>query len=228
MTPYADPLLLDRCAALVGAAAGTPGRGPWPPTDPRDQRRPGRRQDHPRAGRARCRSCRPAPRRTRRPRPDGRLPPAQRRARPARSPAPQGCAGHLRRPGVCRHAHHRPRAAASARCGRPASTTPWGNPTRTPSRSPRTPTSSSPRATTCCCRTAAGRTSARSWTRCGSATSPAEQRRARLVDRHVLTGREVGDAEAWVDRSDEANARLVVTGRLDADLVLVDGRVVGA
>ncbi|MGA8977702.1 MAG: nucleoside/nucleotide kinase family protein [Pedococcus sp.] len=53
-----------------------------------------------------------------------------------------------------------------------------------------------------------------------------EQRRARLIDRHVLTGREVDDAEAWVDRSDEANARLVVTGRLDADLVLVDGRVV--
>ncbi|MEO5982843.1 MAG: nucleoside/nucleotide kinase family protein [Pedococcus sp.] len=53
-----------------------------------------------------------------------------------------------------------------------------------------------------------------------------EQRRTRLIDRHVLTGREVGDAEAWVDRSDEANARLVVTGRNEADVVLVDGRVV--
>ena len=54
----------------------------------------------------------------------------------------------------------------------------------------------------------------------------AEQRRARLVDRHVLTGREVDDAEAWVDRSDEANARLVVTGRDRADVVVVDGLVV--
>lgn len=54
----------------------------------------------------------------------------------------------------------------------------------------------------------------------------AEQRRARLVDRHVLTGRDVDDAEAWVERSDEANASLVVTGRDEADVVVVDGRVV--
>ena len=52
-----------------------------------------------------------------------------------------------------------------------------------------------------------------------------EQRRRRLIDRHVLTGREADDAAAWVDRSDEANARLVSTGRHEADVVVVDGRV---
>jgi pantothenate kinase len=51
------------------------------------------------------------------------------------------------------------------------------------------------------------------------------RRRTRLVERHVLAGREPDDAQAWVDRSDEANARLVVTGRDEADLVLVDGRI---
>ena len=54
----------------------------------------------------------------------------------------------------------------------------------------------------------------------------AEQRRQRLVERHVLAGREPDDAEAWVDRSDEANARLVGAGVDEADLVLVDGHVV--
>ena len=49
------------------------------------------------------------------------------------------------------------------------------------------------------------------------------RRRTRLIERHVLAGREPDDAEAWVDRSDEANARLVATGRDQADLVLVDG-----
>ena len=53
----------------------------------------------------------------------------------------------------------------------------------------------------------------------------AEQRRSRLIDRHVLTGREVDDAEAWVDQSDEANARLVVGGRDEADVVIVDGQI---
>ena len=51
------------------------------------------------------------------------------------------------------------------------------------------------------------------------------RRRTRLVERHVLAGREPDDAQAWVDGSDEANARLVVTGRDEADLVLVDGRI---
>lgn len=53
-----------------------------------------------------------------------------------------------------------------------------------------------------------------------------EQRRGRLIERHVLAGRAPDDAEAWVDRSDEANARLVATGRDEADLVLADGRVI--
>lgn len=52
-----------------------------------------------------------------------------------------------------------------------------------------------------------------------------EQRRSRLIDRHVLTGRAADEAAAWVDRSDEANARLVTTGRHEADVVVVDGRV---
>ncbi|TPG16383.1 nucleoside/nucleotide kinase family protein [Pedococcus bigeumensis] len=52
-----------------------------------------------------------------------------------------------------------------------------------------------------------------------------EQRRSRLIERHVLSGRQADDAAAWVHRSDEANARLVVTGRHEADVVLVDGRV---
>lgn len=53
-----------------------------------------------------------------------------------------------------------------------------------------------------------------------------DRRRQRLIDRHVETGRALEDATAWVDRSDEANARLVAGGRDFADLVLVDGRIV--
>ena len=55
-----------------------------------------------------------------------------------------------------------------------------------------------------------------------------DERRARLVTRHVAAGRDPTDASAWVQRSDEANARLVTSAGLGlADLVLVDGRVVG-
>lgn len=50
----------------------------------------------------------------------------------------------------------------------------------------------------------------------------------RLIDRHVGTGRERGDATEWVLRSDEANARTVDGGAERADVVLVDGRVVRA
>ena len=50
-------------------------------------------------------------------------------------------------------------------------------------------------------------------------------RRDRLIRRHVETGRDVDDATAWVDRSDEANARRVGPTVDGADLVLVDGRV---
>jgi pantothenate kinase len=51
-------------------------------------------------------------------------------------------------------------------------------------------------------------------------------RRRRLIARHVEAGRSLEDATAWVDRSDEANARLVEAAAAAADLVLVDGRVV--
>ncbi len=47
-----------------------------------------------------------------------------------------------------------------------------------------------------------------------------EMRRERLVSRHVAFGKEPREAEAWVDRVDEANARLVAEGRAKADLVL--------
>nr|WP_238338158.1 nucleoside/nucleotide kinase family protein [Pedococcus badiiscoriae] len=55
---------------------------------------------------------------------------------------------------------------------------------------------------------------------------PGDERRRRLIDRHVESGRPPQEATAWVDRSDEANARLVVGGHEAADLVLVDGRIV--
>ncbi|MFG3404915.1 nucleoside/nucleotide kinase family protein [Streptomyces sp. NPDC048142] len=42
----------------------------------------------------------------------------------------------------------------------------------------------------------------------------------RLVDRHVRHGRPRPDAEEWVARSDEANARLVERGRGRADLIV--------
>jgi pantothenate kinase len=42
----------------------------------------------------------------------------------------------------------------------------------------------------------------------------------RLVERHVRFGKERSFAERWVARSDEANARLVETGRDRADLVV--------
>jgi pantothenate kinase len=52
-------------------------------------------------------------------------------------------------------------------------------------------------------------------------------RRRRLIARHVEAGRSLQDATAWVDRSDEANARLVEEAAAwsAADLVLVDGRI---
>jgi pantothenate kinase len=51
-------------------------------------------------------------------------------------------------------------------------------------------------------------------------------RRDRLIQRHVGHGRSVEAATAWVDRSDEANARLVAlcSTRPDALLHLDDGR----
>ena len=51
-------------------------------------------------------------------------------------------------------------------------------------------------------------------------------RQQRLVERHVAAGREPDDARAWVENSDEANARRVVPTAPSADVVLVDGHVV--
>ena len=48
------------------------------------------------------------------------------------------------------------------------------------------------------------------------------KRIVRLVDRHVRHGKTREDAEKWVRRSDEANARLVATTRERADLVVVE------
>ncbi|MER5888246.1 nucleoside/nucleotide kinase family protein [Streptomyces sp. NPDC001941] len=42
----------------------------------------------------------------------------------------------------------------------------------------------------------------------------------RLVERHVRFGKDRAHAQAWVERSDEANARLVARGRERADLVV--------
>lgn len=52
-------------------------------------------------------------------------------------------------------------------------------------------------------------------------------RQQRLIARHVEAGREPEDARAWVSRSDEANALLVTPTAAHADVVLLDGRVVG-
>ncbi len=54
---------------------------------------------------------------------------------------------------------------------------------------------------------------------------PEDVRRERLVARHVEAGRAPDDAVRWVAGSDEANASLVAEGADAADLVLVDGRV---
>jgi pantothenate kinase len=48
-------------------------------------------------------------------------------------------------------------------------------------------------------------------------------RRERLVARHVQFGKPPAEAAAWVDRSDEANARLVARTRPGADLVVTRG-----
>ncbi|MFC4496571.1 nucleoside/nucleotide kinase family protein [Streptomyces ovatisporus] len=42
----------------------------------------------------------------------------------------------------------------------------------------------------------------------------------RLIDRHVRYGKSRAEAESWVHRSDEANARLIAPGREAADLVV--------
>ncbi len=56
---------------------------------------------------------------------------------------------------------------------------------------------------------------------------PADLRLSRLIARHQVHGRTAVDAERWVHRSDEANARLVVASRHRADAVMdvASGRV---
>ena len=54
---------------------------------------------------------------------------------------------------------------------------------------------------------------------------PDEVRVPRLVARHVAFGRSPAAARAWVERSDEANARLVAAHRHVADRVLQPGSV---
>ena len=49
---------------------------------------------------------------------------------------------------------------------------------------------------------------------------PGEVRRERLIARHVEFGRDPNDAAEFVDRSDAANAVLVETSRMRADLVV--------
>jgi pantothenate kinase len=46
-------------------------------------------------------------------------------------------------------------------------------------------------------------------------------RRERLVARHMRYGRSAEEAQRWVARTDEPNARLVEAGRAGADLLLV-------
>jgi pantothenate kinase len=47
-------------------------------------------------------------------------------------------------------------------------------------------------------------------------------RRDRLIARHVEFGKSLAEATAWVDRSDEFNARLVAGTKASADLVVTD------
>ncbi|WP_255991536.1 nucleoside/nucleotide kinase family protein [Chitinolyticbacter albus] len=48
----------------------------------------------------------------------------------------------------------------------------------------------------------------------------AELRRQRLVERHMRFGRDEAAARAWVEQTDEPNARLIAQGRDGADLIV--------
>jgi len=54
-------------------------------------------------------------------------------------------------------------------------------------------------------------------------TGEDDVRRARLVSRHVAFGKDPDAAARWVERSDEANARLVVESAHRADRLVVNG-----
>lgn len=55
---------------------------------------------------------------------------------------------------------------------------------------------------------------------CWYVDGPEDERVRRLVARHIEFGKAPAEAEAWVHRSDEANARLIATTRSKADLVV--------
>jgi len=48
-----------------------------------------------------------------------------------------------------------------------------------------------------------------------------ELRRRRLVERHMRFGRNLEEATAWVETTDEPNARLIAKGKARADVVVV-------
>lgn len=50
-----------------------------------------------------------------------------------------------------------------------------------------------------------------------------ELRRSRLVERHVIFGKEPDAAVAWVERTDEANAALIAASADSADRVVLNG-----
>jgi pantothenate kinase len=50
-----------------------------------------------------------------------------------------------------------------------------------------------------------------------------EVRRARLISRHVQFGKTPDEARDWVDRLDQANARLVAAAASAADLLVLGG-----
>ena len=54
-------------------------------------------------------------------------------------------------------------------------------------------------------------------------TGDDDQRRSRLVERHVTFGKDPDDALAWVEGTDEANAALVAAAAGGADRIVVNG-----
>lgn len=49
---------------------------------------------------------------------------------------------------------------------------------------------------------------------------PTNERQQRLIDRHCFFGRSLEDAKAWVENTDEPNARLVEQHSKDADVII--------
>ena len=85
---------------------------------------------------------------------------------------------------------------------------------------PATCRSSSPRATTCCSTTAPGAACGRCWTRPGSSRATSACGSTGWCGATSRSARRPRYAAAWVERSDQVNARLVATTRARADLVV--------